>query len=340
MPQSLPPHRIKARRLRKPLEALFPDKRFDGQFQNPSTEHIFDFDDIIAAANPIAAIAQSIAYYPQSDHSPACTVFISGLGQTNTESSKRSRRYAQVLNIGIANLHNGSFIIDDPIFARINPYFDWLDAGIHRLGLLDSPVIENAARLILKAIELETPLNLSGDSHGTILLARALGRARRKFIRQGSRPWEQGKRQALIDQWQTQSRQWINVFTFGHGYRNWVKGPHYTMVYIEGDPLPEQFGLTPASAARRDRHDIQFLVFPRLFKPGNFEAHNMMFTIEFLKTTFQINGLALGDFHGLHQQLHRGVLTIPTQKQVNWPKDISDYVWNEASLMALGNSLE
>ncbi|MGD1908789.1 MAG: hypothetical protein ACFB0C_22775 [Leptolyngbyaceae cyanobacterium] len=336
MPPSAHPHPIKSRWFRKPLEALFPDKRFDGQFQNPDTGEVFDFDDIIAATDPISEIAQTIAYYPQSDpaaqSAALCTVFISGLGQTEAESSKRSRRYAQVLNVGIANLHNGSFILDKPFLARINPYFDWLDAGIHRLGLLDSPVIENTARLILKAIETETSLNLSGDSHGTILLARALWRARRKFIRRSSRPWDLQQRREAIAQWQVQAREWINVFTFGHGYRNWVKGPRYSMVYIEGDPLPEKFGLTPIQANRRERGDIKFLKFPRLFKPGNFEAHNMMFTIEFLKTTFQINDLAVGDFYGLDQKLHHGSLDIPTQNQVQWPEDISDYVWNPTSL--------
>jgi hypothetical protein len=73
----------------KPLEALFPDKRCDSQLKNPGTGEIFDFDDVIVTENPIAEIIKTTAYYPQAEQTDLCSIFISGLGQTEAESSNR-----------------------------------------------------------------------------------------------------------------------------------------------------------------------------------------------------------------------------------------------------------
>jgi hypothetical protein len=136
----------------------------------------------MANQNPINFITQEVAYYPEGDDRELFAIFISGLGQPEAISSKRSRRYANTLNTGVANLNNSSFIKQDPLFSFINQYLDWIDAVIHRIGLAGSPAMKNTAILILYAIENDKPLNFSGDSHGTILLARAISRAKRMFI--------------------------------------------------------------------------------------------------------------------------------------------------------------
>jgi hypothetical protein len=320
---------------RLPIEALFPDKRFDGQLQNPGNEEIFDFDDVIASANPIAKIAQEIAYYPENDQRELFAVFVSGLGQREDESSKRSRRYASRLATGIVNLNNASFLKQNPIIGFINRYLDWINAILDRIGLSGSPVIVNGSRLIYYAVENNISLNLSGDSLGTILLARAIRVAKRKFINNRALMFDFATRKIQEKIWENRTSQLINVFLFGNGYRQWVKGPNYIMVYIQGDPLPEKFGITPQRAIKQKRDDIKFLIFSRLFPEGSFEAHNMMFTNELLRQTFIKNEIEVGDFFGLYNKLNQGTLVIASADEVPWSRDIKDYTWNPDSLKSI-----
>jgi hypothetical protein len=320
---------------RWPVEVLFPDKKFNGQLQNPGSEEIFDFDSVMGSVNPIAQIANEIVYYPEKDRRELFAIFISGLGQRASESSRRSRRYANTLLTGIANLNNSSFLKQRPIVAFINRYLDWINATLDRLGLSGSPVIENTATLINYAINNDIVLNFSGDSLGTILLARAIRRAKRKFISDRSLLFDFPTQRINAKKWEQRTCFLINVFTFGNGYFQWVKGPNYIMVYIEGDPVPNQFGITPQRAIKQKRDDIKFLIFARLFPEGSFEAHNMMFTIELLRRTFQKNQIEVGDFLALYNKLNSGTLEIATADEVSWPSDMKDYTWNPDSLNSI-----
>jgi hypothetical protein len=230
---------------RWPLEALFPDKKFDGQFQNPGSEEVFDFDLVMASLNPIGMIASDIVYYPENDKGELFAIFISGLGQRESESSKRSRRYGTTLLTGIANINNSTFLKQRPIIAFINRYLDWINAVLDYLGLSGSPVIENAATLITYAVNNRVTLNLSGDSLGTIFLARAIKVAKRNFISGRARVFDFRERRIQEQKWKQRTSQLINVFTFGNGYRKWVLGPNYIMVFIQGDQLPENLELHP-----------------------------------------------------------------------------------------------
>jgi hypothetical protein len=107
------------------------------------------------------------------------------------------------------------------------------------------------------------------------------------------------------------------------------------MVYIQGDPLPEKFGITPQRAIKQKRDDIKFLIFPRLFPEGSFEAHNMMFTNELLRQTFVKNKIVIGDFLSMYSKLAQGTLEIATADEVPWSKDIVDYTWNKDSLKSI-----
>ncbi|MBW4632587.1 MAG: hypothetical protein KME30_12040 [Iphinoe sp. HA4291-MV1] len=320
---------------RWPLEALFPDKKFDGQFQNPGNEEVFDFDSVMASVNPITTITSYITYYPENDKRELFAIFISGLGQRESESSKRSRRYANTLLTGVANMNNSSYLKQHPIIPFINRYLDWVNAVLDYLGLSGSPVIENAATVITYAVNNSIALNLSGDSLGTILLARAIRLAKMNFICGRARVFDFVERRIQEKKWEQRSSQLINIFTFGNGYRKWVRGPNYIMVFIQGDPLPEKFGITPQRAIKQKRDDIKFLIFPRLFPEGSFEAHNMMFTIELLHQTFQKNQIEVGDFASLYNKLNSSTLEIATPDEVSWPSDMKDYVWNQDSLNSI-----
>ncbi|MEA5572638.1 hypothetical protein [Calothrix sp. UHCC 0171] len=322
---------------RLPLETLFPDKRFDGQLQNPGNEQFFDFDDVIALPHPIAKIAEEIAYYPENDQRELFAIFISGLGQREHESARRSRRYAHTLATGIANLHNASFLKQYPITGFINRYFDWINAALDRIRLSGSPVINNAAQLIDYAANNNISLNFSADSLGTILLARAIRRAKRQFISDRARMFDFAARKIQEKKWEQRTSQLINLFIFGNGYRQWVKGPNYIMVYMQGDPLPQIFGVTPQRAIKQKRDDIKFLIFPRLFPEGSFEAHNMMFTNELLRQTFIKNKIEIGDFFSLYNKLVQGNLEIATADEVTWTSDIKEFVWNPDSLNYIPN---
>ncbi|MEM9214933.1 MAG: hypothetical protein AAGD25_11370 [Cyanobacteria bacterium P01_F01_bin.150] len=348
---------------RRPLEALFPDKTFDGQFQNPKTQQVFDFDDrVMVNPNPLGFIESHITYYPPSDNRNLFTIFIPGLGQTEATSSKRSRRYAERLLTGIANLNNGSYIKRNPILTKVNPLMDWIEATVHRLDLSGSPVIGNCARLILYGINHRQVINFATDSHGTILLGRGLQAARRRFILGHASRWNAKEYQYWEQRWEELSNQFINVVTFGNGYRIWVKGPKYIMIFIDGDPLactvginpdnvqPRQVddsrvvvcsgdpltttkGMGPDLISRAKRNDIQFLVFESIFEPGNFEAHNMMYTIELLRQSFVKNNLPIGDFVGLYHALRQGSFEAVTAAEAMaenfpWPDDMADYTWN------------
>jgi hypothetical protein len=320
---------------RLPLEALFPDKKFDGQLQNPGDERVFDFDDVMTSVNPIATIAEKIAYYPENDQRELFAIFISGLGQREHESSRRSRRYAHTLVTGIANLNNASFLKQHPIIGFINRYLDWINAAFDWVGLSGSPVITNAARLIHYAAMNNVGLNLSGDSLGTIHLARAIRCAKRQFMCDRARMFDFAARRIQEQVWENRTGQLINVFVFGNGYGQWVKGPNYIMVYIEGDPLPNKLGITPQRAIKQKRDDIKFLIFPRLFPEGSFEAHNMMFTNELLRQTFIKNQLEIGNFWGLYNKLTQGTLEIATADEVPWSSDIKDFTWDPDSLKSI-----
>lgn len=320
---------------RWPIEVLFPDKKFDGQLQNPGSEKIFDFDDVIANENPIAIITEEIVYYPENDEGELFAIFIPGLGQVEEESSKRSRRYAETLKTGVANMNNSSFIKQNPISKLINSRLDWIDAAIHRIGLSGSPAIDNTARLILSAIENDTPVSFSGDSHGTILLARAINLAKRKFIGRHAAFWNLKKRQTWETEWERATDRLIDVFAFGNGYNTWAKGPKYIMVSIDGDIVPENFGMVPQRTIKQKRDDIKFLIFSRIFPKGSFEAHNMMFTTELLRQTFLKNEMEVGDFAALYKKLNKGILELATPDEVSWPNDMKDYVWDEESLNSI-----
>ena len=319
---------------RRPLEALFPDKTFDGQFQNPETEQVFDFDDLVMVQpDPLEFIEKNIVYYPPGDEKELSTIFISGLGQTNATSSQRSCRYAERLLTGIANLNNASYLKQNPIFTKINPFLDWIDAAIHRLGLSGSPVIDNCARLILHGITHKQVINFSADSHGTILFGRGLRAAKKKFILSNTSFFNFKGRQHWEERWEELSHQLINVFAFGNGYKAWVKGPKYIMVFITGDPLASRVGITPEKAQKLQRSDIQFLAFDPIFESGDFEAHNMMYTIELLRQSFIKNNLKVGDFAGLYQGLSQGNFKLVTAAEAHaetfpWPKDMKKYTWD------------
>jgi hypothetical protein len=324
---------------RWPIEILFPDKKFDGQLQNPGTGKIYDFDDVIASQNPLAMITSEITYYPVNDHRDYEAIFISGLGQNEKESSKRSRRYADTLLTGIANMNNSSFLKERPIIGFINPYLDWIDGAFDRIGLSGSPVIGNAATLINYAINQNITLNLSGDSLGTIFLARAIKLAKRKFIAAHTSMFDFPARKIQALEWQNRASQHINIFAFGNGYRKWIKGPNYIMVHIQGDPLPERFGITPERAMKQKRDDIKFLIFPRLFPQGSFEAHNMMFSTQLLRQTFLKNQIEIGNFTDLYNKINFNTLEIASGNEVSWPSDMKDYVWNQESLNSLPSFL-
>ncbi|MEO1682133.1 MAG: hypothetical protein AAFS06_02595 [Cyanobacteria bacterium J06631_12] len=326
---------IRSRWWRRPLEALFPDKIFDGQFQNPGTEQVFDFDDrVMIEPNPFEFIENNIVYYPPGDDQALYTIFIPGLGQTETVSSKRSRRYAARLCTGIANLHNASYLKQNPILGRINSSMDWIDAVIHRLGLSGAPVIDNCARLILEGIHHNQAINFSADSHGTILLGRGLRVAKQKFILshtfflnfRGRRYWEK--------RWELLAHQLINVFAFGNGYRAWVKGPKYIMVSIADDHITSKFGIEPKRIEKRNFSGIQFLIFESIFELGEVEAHNMMYTIELLRQSFIKNNLEVGDFSALYQALSQGTFNLVTTAEAKaekfpWPLDMEAYTWGD-----------
>jgi hypothetical protein len=320
---------------RWPLEAFFPDKKFDGQFQNPGNEEVFDFDAVMEFFEPITMIASEIVYYPKNDQRELFAVFVSGLGQNESESSKRSRRYADTLLTGIANMNNSTFLKKRPVIACINRSLDWVNAFLDYIGLSGSPVIENLATLITYAVNNSKPLNLSGDSLGTIFLARAIKLAKTNFICEHARVFDFKQRRIQEKKWEQRTSQLINVFTFGNVYRKWVAGPNYIMVFIQGDLLPEKFGITPQRAIKQKRKDIKFLIFPRLFPQGSFEAHNMMFTIELLSEIFEKNHIEIGDFVGLYNKLNSGTLKIATPDEVTWPRDMKDYTWDQNSLKSI-----
>ncbi|MGK7888773.1 MAG: hypothetical protein AB4042_05520 [Leptolyngbyaceae cyanobacterium] len=354
---------------RRPLETLFPDKIFDGQFQNPKTGELFDFDDLVMQQpDPLAFIAQHVTYYPPDDQGHLQAIFVSGLGQTEAIASKRSRRYAERLSTGIANLNNGSYIKKNPILASINSLLDWVNAVLDYLSLSGSPVIENCAQLILHGINHQQTVNLASDSHGTILLGRALKVAKKRFIQQQTSFLNVKDRQSSTKQWEELSHQFINILAFGNGYRTWVKGPKYIMVFMAGDPLAVTVGLTPNYLQSRqyhnsqyiiaagdplvatiglnqdnlqqpDRSDIQFLIFESIFATGDFEAHNMMYTIELLRQSFIKNGLEVGDFVGLYQALKQGTFQLVTASEAKadsfpWPQDMDEYTWNATGAFA------
>jgi hypothetical protein len=323
---------IDSRWWRWPLEAIFPDKKFDGQLQNPGTEQVFDFNTVIASGNPFEIITNQVVYYPENDKRELYAVFVSGLGQRESESSKRSRRYAHTLVTGIANLNNSSYLKMHPIIRFINRYLDWINAGLDRFNLSGSPVIGNTAILINYAITNNIILNISSDSHGTILLARGIRVAKKKYIDAHASIFDLKGRRIQEQKWEKRASQLINIFAFGNAYLNWVKGPSYIMVYIDGDAVPEKLGITPQKAIKRKRDDIKFLIFARIFPEGSFEAHNMMYTTQLLRQTFIKNNIQIGDFPALYNKLYQGVLEVAKVNEVPWPSDMKDYTWNPESL--------
>jgi hypothetical protein len=78
----------------------------------------------------------------------------------------------------------------------------------------------------------------------------------------------------------------------------------------------EIFDFDSVMAIKQKRDDIKFLIFPRLFPEGSFEAHNMMFTTELLGQTFKKNQIGVGDFASLYNKLNSNTLEIATPEEV------------------------
>jgi hypothetical protein len=88
----------------------------------------------------------------------------------------------------------------------------------------------------------------------------------------------------------------------------------------------------------KKRKDVAPLVFESIFEDGDFEAHNMMYTIELLRQTFVKNDLAVGDFGALYQKLQEGSLDLVTAKEAlsldfPWPNDMKEYTWGDTVLV-------
>ena len=209
------------------------------------------------------------------------------------------------------------------MYKCLNTRIDWIDAALDRVGISGSPVIDHASILIYEAVTKQRKLNLAGDSHGTIFLSRSIRRARNKFLRLN------GFNKKL---WEERAQESVDIVTFGNGHRHWPKGPNYIMVYIDGDALPKRFGTTRERAMKSKRADMKFLVFEPIFARGNFEAHNMMFTVEYLRTTFAKNGLKNGATAPLKEKLSSGKVKLASPKEVKWPTDLSEYAWYPSSL--------
>ncbi|KAL7573718.1 hypothetical protein ACA910_007756 [Epithemia clementina (nom. ined.)] len=285
----------------------------------------YNFEDVMKKEDPRQFLAKNAVYYPEGTSAKQhdLFVFILGLGQVAKESSRRSRQYAERLQVGVVNLNNASFLKDNSIYKYVNPYLDWVDAGLDCMGVLGSPVIDHASILIYQAVMKQTKLNLAGDSHGTIFMSRALRCARNKFL---------GKSGSNHNLWEEQACANLNIVTFGNGHRCWPKGPKYVMNYIEGDPLPKSIGMTREQT--RNRSDIKFLVFGPLPKLKS-EAHNMMFTIEFLQAMFEKNDLEIGAMSNLLAKIQTDKCKVVNVKDVVWPNDLATYVFRNSSIDSL-----
>ena len=65
------------------MERIFPDLENDGQFQNPKSEKIFDFYEVMNKDEPLKFLSENAAYYPSgvTAEDSDFFIFISGLGQ-------------------------------------------------------------------------------------------------------------------------------------------------------------------------------------------------------------------------------------------------------------------
>jgi hypothetical protein len=305
------------------LSGSYPDKAYDGHLHNVGDETFHDFETLMAGEDPLRAIAERVAWRAPGAGDDL-VVFINGLGQVQRDAGTRGRYYAEQLRLPWAQIHNGSFLKDQPWWPSVNGSLDWVDAAIHRLGLSDSPVIGRTAELVQHALASGQDLTLGGDSHGTIFLSRALRRAQHQWVDAHAAPWDLAGRARAEREFTSLAREHLRVITFGNGHRDWVLGPSYLHVYIDGDPLPSQFGTTQQGSPGPDHH---FLVFDSVFPEGSFEAHNMKFSAALLAETFERNGLERGDLDGLFERARQGSLVPARPDQVDWP-DMSPHQWD------------
>ncbi|NET51686.1 MAG: hypothetical protein F6K09_24150, partial [Merismopedia sp. SIO2A8] len=82
-----------------------------------------------------------------------------------------------------------------------------------------------------------------------------------------------------------------------------------------------------------------FIVFESIFESGDFEAHNMMYTIELLRQSFIKNNLRIGDFVALYHALSQGTFELVTATEAKaetfpWPNDMEAYTWNATGAFA------
>jgi len=329
-------YRIKKSCLRLTIRSfgklIFPDIKYNGSIVNPKTLEVFSFEETVLRdeKGPFHFIENHATYYPDSRRS-SCeekyAIFVPGLGQPIKEACSRSRRYAERMEItGITNMHNSSYVNGIIFSGKNGEKLDFVNAFLHYTGIRGSPVIDNLCYLILDAIVRRVHLNLGCDSHGTILVGRALQDAKDKFCRFSSE-----------SEWDKLTYEYIFVIVFGNSYRKWVRGPKYIFCYIQGDQLPEKGGWTEEkykeSIQKNKKNDvgIQFLVFERMFA-DDFEAHNMMYTIELLKQSMIQNRIDINDFNELYHQLKNGTFKKVTAEQAMsgsfpWPLDIINFTW-------------
>lgn len=153
---------------------------------------------------------------------------------------------------------------------------DVLQVMMDKANVGRNPAVDTLKRSLMHALTHGESLHLVGESHGALVISRAIGDARRSLLDSGLTESEVNERLNKI-----------KVETYGGSAWSYPDGPRYVHYINDRDPIPFHFGLTPYGLDSRRLAEIE----SSLQQPG--WVRNLAFIVDVLDVNY-IAGLHPG----------------------------------------------
>ena len=177
---------------------------------------------------------------------------------------------------------------------------------------------------MLGALAGSEPMFFAGESQGSILVGRALVRARDSFVEARRGELGEAGAQAAFERLAGER---LRVVTYGNAFADYPDGPRYLHLSIAGDPVPDN-GSRPDNRPPNERRT--YVIFDQVF-PGhkNFENHNIAVVHELLRHTCELHGVASGDLPAIFDlfQGANAAVGLANHHDVRWPADMKQQLW-------------
>jgi len=318
--------------LPRPLPAALPlsrgDYADDGRVVDVRTGEARDFS---------LESLKAATYTPREGAGRVPLVFIEGANQWRGLGAERAKRHADRLGVPLAVVHNATLVREVPgqrpsVQKRNRDLENVVNVLLHQ-DLATERSAKNVGAAMLDAVESGRVACFAGESQGSILVGQAVRTARERYVRRHATGSDAAARARAVAEFEQKAGQTLYVLTFGNAYPAYPAGPNYLHVMMRGDPVPQN-GSRPDNRPPDAR--TRYLVFDQLFAgEKNFENHNVMFLVELMRRSAQLNGVPPGDLPALVRRVQSDApFRVARPDEVRWPADIQQRVWDPSNNVA------